>query len=108
MNIKWMEHNGVEIPCLIQELQEQDLIDEYGNIDEIELKETYGELEADNILKAISFNAIFKTIETDKLYERAISCVQDIRLSLIRHRLHREDVVELLAIYEAILKKEEE
>ena len=108
MNIKWIEHTGVEIPCLIQELQEQDLIDEYGNIDEIELKETYGELEADNILKAISYNEIFKTIETDKLYERAISCVQDIRLDLIRHRLHREDVVELLAIYEAILTKEEE
>lgn len=107
MDIKWMEHNGVEILCLIQELQEQDLIDEYGNIDEIELKETYGELEADNILKAISYNEIFKTVEVDKLYERAISCVQDIRLSLIRHRLRREDVMELLTIYEAILTKEE-
>ena len=108
MNIKWMEHNGVEILCLIQELQEQEIIDEYGNIDEIELKETYGELEADNILKTISVNEIFKTIETDKLYERAISCVQDIRLSLIRHKLHKEDVMELLSLYDAILKKEEE
>lgn len=107
MDIKWMEHNGVEILCLIRELQEQDLIDEYGNIDEIELTETYGELEADNILKAISYNEIFKTVEVDKLYERAISCVQDIRLSLIRHRLRREDVMELLTIYEAILTKEE-
>ena len=108
MNIDWQEHNAFNVIWLIRELQEQDLIDEYGNIDEIELTETYGELEADNILKAISYNEIFKTVEVDKLYERAISCVQDIRLSLIRHKLHKEDVMELLSLYDVILKKEEE
>lgn len=108
MSIHSIEHKSVDIPCLIQELQEQEIIDEYGNIDEIELTETYGEPEADNILKTISFNEIFKTVEVDKLYERAISCVQDIRLSLIRHRLHKEDVMELLSLYDAILEKEEE
>lgn len=101
-----IEHNPIRITVLLQELQEQDLIDEYGNINEIELIETYGELEADNILKTIPYNKIFETIDLDKLYERAITCVQDIRLDLIRHRVHIEDAKELLSLYETIYAKE--
>lgn len=70
--------NDDEKMKLIYELKKEGIIDDYGNIDTIELAETYGQAEARNILKEITFHDLYKTYTIEECYKIGKTILQEI------------------------------
>lgn len=100
--------NITDKEAVIHELQEKDIINSYGELHYEKLLQEYGAEKTKEIYDNISQEDIYKTYNTDELYNIAIEIVQDIRIRLMKKNVFMDDIIDLKFVVSEIRKQEAE